>query len=129
MPSAYVGQQGMDAKLRTSRLSGWGRYKVVLDGMDVAALGRGGSVEMEVASGAHALQVVYRFGLGSPVETVSVRAGEPAASACRPRPLHRGSWISLDRAAHGVDSGSSEPDQHLIKQIQAAQANQPGIRR
>jgi hypothetical protein len=125
-PSAYLGQQGVDAKFRITRLNGWAHYRVVLDGADIAALGRGGSVEMEVASGAHTIQLLSRFGLGSPVETFSVRAGETAAFACRPRPFHRGSWIALERTGH---RGATDPDQGLIMQITAAQANQPGIRR
>ena len=134
----------VDARFRISRLSGWGRYRVVLDGGNVAALGRGKSVEMEVASGTHTLQLVYRRGLRSPVAKFSVRAGETAAFACRPPSciaavprlvavflLHRGAWIVLDRTGHHEESGdesSAEQRRDLITQIQAAQ-NQPGIRR
>ena len=119
----------MEPKLRISRISGWGRYRIVLDGADVGVLDRGKSVEMEVPSGAHTLQLVYRFGLGSSVETFSVCAGETAAFACRSRPLHRDSWIALDRTGHSQAGSSAEPDRDLIVQITAAQANQPGIRR
>jgi hypothetical protein len=113
----------------------------MLDGGQIAALGRGASVEMELPSGTHTLQLVSRHGLCSNVETFSVRAGETAAFACQspsliaaiPRlVIHRGSWIALDRTGHretGGDGTSPEQPGELIKQIQAAQANQPGIRR
>jgi hypothetical protein len=119
----------VDARLRIIRLSGWGTYRIMLDGGEVGALGRGNRVEMEVPSGTHTLQLVLRFGLGSSVETFSVRAGETAAFVCRPRPLHRGSWIALDRTSHKGAGSSGEPNQDLIVQVTAAQANQPGIRR
>lgn len=115
----------VDARFRISRLSGWGRYRVVLDGADVAVLGRGGSVEMEVASGAHTLQLLHRFGRGSSVETFTVRAGETAAFACRPRGLRR---ISLERTGHREAERSSEQERDLVKQVQAGQ-NQPGLPR
>jgi hypothetical protein len=114
----------MNAKLRISRLAGWARHRVVLDGVDVASLGRGGSVEMEVPSGTHTLQLLYRFGLASPVETFTVRAGETAAFACRSRPLR----IALERTGHREEEGSSEQERELSRQIQAAQ-NQPGLLR
>jgi hypothetical protein len=100
----------VEARLRISRVSGWGRYRIVLDGETVGAVGRGRSMAIEVASGTHTLQLVYRLGLGSPVETFSVRAGETAAFACHPPSflaalprlvavvlLRRGWWIASDR--------------------------------
>ena len=84
---------------------------------------------MEVPAGAHTLQLVYRFGLSSTVETFSVRAGETAGFVCCSRLLRRGSRISLARTGHGRGGSPAEPDQGLIMEISAAQANQPGIRR
>lgn len=132
----------MDARLRISRLSGWARYGVVLDGGDVSTLGRGGSLELDVASGAHTLQLSYRPGLESTLETFSVRAGETAAFTCHPPSLaaaiprlvavallRRGSWIALARHGHhggGGDDTPTEPERDLVTQVQAAQ-NQPGL--
>ena len=115
----------------------------MVDGRDAGALGRGESVEMEVPSGAHTLQLVHGLGLASPVETFSVRAGETAAFAVHspslvaaiPRAaavsvLHRGSGVELERTGHHADGGEGgSADQDLIVQITAAQANQPGIQR
>jgi hypothetical protein len=132
----------VDARLRISRLSGWGRYKIVLDGGEVGAVCHAKNFEMEVASGAHTLELVYRLGLGSAVEAFSVRAGETAAFVCRPPSfvaaiprlvavalLHRGSWIALERTGHhagGGDASAAEDQGELIKQIQAG-SNQPGL--
>ena len=84
---------------------------------------------MAVSPGAHTLQVLNRLGLGSPVETFTVRAGETAAFACHSRPLQRGRWIALERTGgheDGGGEGSSEQQRELVQQIQAAQANQTG---
>jgi hypothetical protein len=65
----------VETKLRISRLSrmvGWGRFKIVLDGGEVGTLARGRSVEMEVAPGVHTLQLFYRFGLSSYGPTTGV---------------------------------------------------------
>ena len=79
---------------------------------------------MEVPSGTHTVQLLYRFGLRSPVETFTVRAGATAAFTCRSRPLR----IALERVRHLREGGSSEPERELSKQIQAGQ-NQPGLPR
>jgi hypothetical protein len=135
----------VDAKLRISRLSrivGWGRYKIVLDGGEVGTLARGRSVEMEVAPGAHTLQLFYWFGLRSSAATLSIFAGETAAFACYPPSylatlprliavllLQRGSWITLDRTGddEGDGGGSSQLDcEHqsdLTEKIAAGRTN------
>src|SRR5215467_8658767 len=107
----------MDAKVRISRRSGWRRYWIVLDGVRIGALGRGDGVSIELASGTHSLQLVLRHGLGSPVETFGVRAGETAAFSCHPPSLiaaiprlvtalllHRASWIALERNHHADEN-------------------------
>jgi hypothetical protein len=135
----------VDPKLRISRLSrmvGWGRYKIVLDGGEVGTLARGKNVEMEIAPGAHALQLFYRFGLRSPAATFSIFAGETAAFACYPPSyvatlprlvavllLQRGSWITLDHTADdkgGGDESSQlnrEQQSDLMKKIAAGRTN------
>ena len=135
----------MEAKLRISRLSrtvGWGRYTIVLDGEGVGTLARGKSVEMEVAPGAHTLQLVYRVALRSSAATFSVLASETAAFACYPPSyvatlprliavllLQRGTWITLDRTGHdkGGDDESSKLDREqqsdLMKKIGAGRTN------
>jgi hypothetical protein len=135
----------MDARVRISRRSGWGRHTVVLDDEDAGAVGRDESVAIDVASGTHTPQLIDRFGLASPVERFSVRAGETAALAGHPPSFvaaiprlvtvllpHRGSWITVERTGHHAADAEANPSEHqrnLIKQIQAAQANQPGIER
>jgi len=135
----------MDARLMISRHSGWGRYRILLDGESLGAIRRGETIAQEIASGTHTLQLDYRSRLASPVETFSVRAGETSAFTCHPPSLvaaiprlvavlvlRRGSWIALDRPGHseeGDAGSSSEQQRDLIKQIQAAQANQPGLER
>jgi hypothetical protein len=134
----------VDAKLRISRLSrlGWGRYKIVLDGGEVGTLARGKSVEMEVAPGAHTLQLFDRFGLKSAPATFSIYASETAAFACYqpsyvatlPRLvavllLKRGTWITLDRTGHDKRGGDEksqldgEQQGDLIKKIGAGRTN------
>ena len=119
---------------------GWGRYKIVLDGVEVGTLTRGRAVEMEVASGAHTLQLFYRFGLRSSTATFSVFAMETVAFVCYPPSslatlprlialmLQRGSWITLDRTGHkeGDDEGSQlsrEQQSDLIKKVGAGRTN------
>jgi hypothetical protein len=142
----------MDARLRilrVRRISDQGRYTIVLDEAEVGMVARGKSTEMEVAPGAHTLRLVSSLGRSSPVVTFNVLAGETAAFSCLAPSLiaalsravtagllSRGSWIALDRAGHhagGGDEGSaldsSEQNRELVKTIQAAQANQPGLRR
>ena len=127
----------MDAKLRISRLSrrvGWGRYKIVLDGGEVGTLARGRSADLEVAPGAHTLQLEYRFGLGSTAAMFTVFAGETAAFVCYPPSfvatlprlvavmvLHRGSWITLDRT--GREAGGENEQHDLARSIQAGRTN------
>jgi hypothetical protein len=122
---------------------GWGHYRIGLDGGEVGTLARGKSVEMEVAPGAHTLQLLYMLGLRSSAATFSIVAGETAAFACYPPSLvatlprlvavlllQRGSWITLERTWHdkgGGDEGSqfdrSDQQSDLIKNIQAGRTN------
>lgn len=134
----------VEARLRISRDAGWGRYRILLDGESLGAISRGETIAQEITSGTHTLQLHYHLGLASPVETFSVRAGETSAFTCHPPSLvaavprlvaillmRRGSWIALDRPIHleEGDAGGSSEQRELIKQIQAAQANQPGLER
>ena len=120
---------------------GWGRYKIALDGREVGTLSRGESVEMEVASGAHTIQLFYRFGLRSSAATFSALAGETAAFVCCPPSylailprlvavlFQHGSWITLDRTGHDEARGDEGSQLHrgqqsdLIKEIGAGRTN------
>jgi hypothetical protein len=115
----------MSASLKISRPSSlvdlvW-PYAVVLDGKTVGRLPNDGELSLEVAAGAHSLQmrslhiVLGRLGFGSPVLSFETAEGGTARFCCRPGTLrevprrlkngfagNRTTWIGLERSAESV---------------------------